>query len=104
DFFGIETKEDEPETVQLPANTNEEPVAEALENEPKDEVKATETEPIGEEPEVGPAAGEASVDLETPVANEDEIELIKAPKIVLPGLTVKGKIDLPAPKSKEKSK
>ncbi len=54
------------------------------------------------EPTILPLAeGEANQETDTEIEEEEPVEVIKAPKITLPGLTIKGKINLPEPKPKK---
>lgn len=84
----IESESSEPESDILP-----EPQSEELEDDPV-------AEPIATTSDVEPAepSSEEAIASETP-DSEEEIEVIKAPKIELPGLKVVGKIDLPEPKA-----
>ncbi len=50
-------------------------------------------DPVAEEQIDKPSAEEVEL--------QEEVEVIRAPKVTLPGLKVKGKIDLPEPKKKE---
>ncbi|XOV91897.1 MAG: hypothetical protein ACFHWX_17025 [Bacteroidota bacterium] len=79
-----EITEPEVETTEVPE------ISEAVDNEP--EIESIEASPQEEgKPEEEPEPEEPS----------EEIEVIRAPKITLPGLKVKGKIDLPEPKKPE---
>lgn len=88
------------ETILSPAKTEteEEPVLE----EPQQE-DLTDSAPVDIQPETSPeaeTADESPISQFTPLEPEKN-DLIKAPKIELPGLKVVGKIDLPEPKKKE---
>ncbi len=86
----------------------EEPTEKEIQKPSGQEVSTEESEDdAGESREKVVPAKEWSDELEPDIikeasGDEEEIELIKAPKITLPGLTVKGKIDLPEPKEKPK--
>jgi hypothetical protein len=78
-----------PQLLNVPESTEETPVAEDLKIEP---IKGLEINVADEEVKaVGEPTGESEI----------TIEVIKAPKVELPGLKVVGKIDLPEPKKKE---
>jgi hypothetical protein len=87
----IQAIENEPS--ELESDILPEPQSHAIEDDPL-------AEPIAATSDVEPAepASEEAIASET-LDSEEEIEVIKAPKIELPGLKVVGKIDLPEPKA-----
>ncbi len=106
-----------PEFLVNEDNSSELPVEEAEEiSEAEDELKeevpeipdepvvtAEEAAPLDPEPLNEPAqeTNEEVGTIEENEPNEEEIEVIRAPKVTLPGLKVKGKIELPEPKKPE---
>jgi len=85
---------EEPQVNDLPeANTTVEQEIKGVEKEWSDELELiVDQPPIEEEEKNSPEPKE--------VDPKDEIELIKVPKIILPGLRIRGKIELPEPEKK----
>ena len=83
-----------PEPIDVPESTEE--VVEAS-NEPV----PPKEEPAMVEEEVTQERARDNITEKEEEVTEEEVEVIRAPKITLPGLKVKGKIDLPEPKKPE---
>lgn len=95
-----ETNAVEQQVEEVPENLVVQKTGEVSENEGPKAAKpkewSDELEPITEP--------EENINLDTgSEEEEEEVELIKAPKVTLPGLTIKGKIDLPEPKPRKET-
>lgn len=86
-----ENKPEQEEVISIPTEVNEEP--ESTQEEPEEPEVTMEEEPVN-----------ATAKPTTENVQEEEVEVIKAPKIELQGLKVVGKIELPEPKTEEKPK
>ncbi len=84
---------DESEVIAIEEEENQ------VENIRDDESITAVTEEVTEE--IGSNGDELEDERREEEREQDETEVIRAPKVSLPGLTVKGKIDLPEPKVKE---
>lgn len=95
--------EEEPQEVaETPETPVEEPVTKTPEEEPEiEEAEETQNELEYSEYVARVRENEDELTLSEKAATDDSVDVIKAPKVKLPGLSVKGKIDLPEPKSKE---
>ncbi|MEQ8339242.1 MAG: hypothetical protein RIA62_17915 [Cyclobacteriaceae bacterium] len=103
--FAPEFLPQEDKTLEAPVGETPEPIDVP---EPTEEVLEASNEPLPPKEEPAMVEEEAT---QEPVSDkttekeeevtEEEVEVIRAPKITLPGLKVKGKIDLPEPKKPE---